>query len=30
MYAVSKNFAKRTISNKILKSRAYELAINPK
>ena len=29
-YADSKNLTKRTISDKIFKDRAYEIAINPK
>ena len=30
MYTNSKNFAKRTDSDKVLKDRAYEIALNPK
>ena len=30
MYANSKNFAKRTDSDNVLKDRAYEIALNPK
>ena len=30
VYADSKDLAKKTISDKILKDRAYEIAINPK
>ena len=29
-YANSKDVAKRTVSDKVLKDRAYEIAINPK
>ena len=29
-YSDSKDLAKRTLSNKILKDKAYEIAINPK
>ena len=30
MYSDSKDLAKRTVSDKILKNRAFEIAINPK
>ena len=30
MYADSKDLAKRTVSGKVLKDRAYEIALNPK
>ena len=30
VYANSKNFAKRTDSDNVLKDRAYEIALNPK